>query len=646
MSKSFLAGLIYFAYLLGPGYLLSCFIGIPRHRFVVSYGISISLIIITFFLGYFLQFNFVQWLIALHIGILVACGGGLIWRLRQIQLMPCLSLEVEWRSEKLLAGLFLLGFFSIYHLWVGPYTEIPSDFWKQLARVNTEFFELTWASGAGHGGSARLHDLPNPIYFLHAAVAKALDATPLELVTPSTWAIGSIFLLAFYSFSLLVLEDFSLAPHVQILTALLSVALTIFLFGTTTFSFIRYYGYFPTIFAFPLVFGVVAVFIDHLRKGSFEKEHLFFILISFAAMLSVHIQEAYFTIILLTLIAIVRKIRSFISPRAFTQSGRRVARITGLIAALLIAAVSLFLTATHEIKPWKNTPHVIDIGKFFGIFKDFPMDNPSFRLWDTVGTSGIIILFWAIFQWKEICRSDFFLVGIISPFVTNLNPLFALVFLHIGNANTLWRTAYLIPIGLLAAILIATGFVGTSGVKQLRRVTVNSFFTLLLFISMIPWSIGTHYNRTSRVASLLTSNDTSGHKLWFDLIQAVGQIQKERHVRRIITDDVTRFVLYAATRGEIYSWLDRDYFPKNNGTYQDDFLHSDYSHSLLVINRRSGILTPSARHARHWSPTILQVSESYPPGIEHFISSHPNLFELLWTSSDIQIYLMQRQQTH
>lgn len=161
-----------------------------------------------------------------------------------------------------------------------------------------------------------------------------------------------------------------------------------------------------------------------------------------------------------------------------------------------------------------------------------------------------------------------------------------------------------------------------------------------LLLSLLPWHFNGYFNRTSRVPSLLKVEQESGAQLWQDLINKVNQIQNERQIRRIITDPATRFVLYAATRGQIWSWTEGEYFPNHNADYRRDFLESDFSHSLLVVNQRNGKKTQSALYAGHWPNDILEVSRFYPNELQIFIDSRPDLFQLLWHKNQIRIYLM------
>ena len=132
----------------------------------------------------------------------------------------------------------------------------------------------------------------------------------------------------------------------------------------------------------------------------------------------------------------------------------------------------------------------------------------------------------------------------------------------------------------------------------------------------------------------------SGAELWKDLIVNIEDIQSNHIVRRIVTDEVTKFILYAATRSKIYLWTEHEYFPKHNDDYKDDFLSSDFNNSLLVINRRNGHQTKSAQYSSHWPADILGVARHYPKDIDQFVTRNPEYFELLWSSGDIKIYMM------
>ena len=145
-----------------------------------------------------------------------------------------------------------------------------------------------------------------------------------------------------------------------------------------------------------------------------------------------------------------------------------------------------------------------------------------------------------------------------------------------------------------------------------------------------------YFNRTSRFPSLYSIDSSAGATLWKDLIDKVSQLESTHEIRDIITDSTTRFVLYSAVRGQ--SHRDAQYFPANNPHYINDFTESDFSHHLLIINRRDGLITDSAAFANHWPKTSLSVSRAYPDKLDTFVSGYPGRFSLVWDMKRIKIF--------
>ena len=59
-----------------------------------------------------------------------------------------------------------------------------------------------------------------------------------------------------------------------------------------------------------------------------------------------------------------------------------------------------------------------------------------------------------------------------------------------------------------------------------------------------------------------------------------------------------------------------------------------------MINKRNGHQTPSARFAGHWPPDVLDVTRHYPKDIDKFVAENAEFFELMWSSDDIDVYMM------
>ena len=119
------------------------------------------------------------------------------------------------------------------------------------------------------------------------------------------------------------------------------------------------------------------------------------------------------------------------------------------------------------------------------------------------------------------------------PLFTNLNPLYASFFLRYGAPSGLWRTAYLMPLSIVAALLIVLtcSKIPTTRIRWSRTFSIAMIG--LLVVSQVPIDLQGLYNRTSRIPSLQPVNNQSGAALWGDLIEAVEKIQEDRLVKRI-----------------------------------------------------------------------------------------------------------------
>jgi hypothetical protein len=637
------AVLIYAVYLFLPGYLVLAASRIYKNKFLLSYSISISIIVATTVSFRLIGGTIYLWIGILHVVIaFLVFGANALYKEKSIRkLVKHQTSSFERNRWPVFGCLGLLSIFSFYHLAVGPYTEIPSDFWKHLARVGTELHFLEEGDVAKLDGQRFGVSISSPIYLVHAIIARLLLVSPIDLIPPATLVTSGIFMGSVYWFSFKLLERFDLDARYSVAGALLAALLTLTSFGTASFSYVRYYAYFPTIFAFPLIYTSTVILLDYLEQPSRQIRKLILICLFLVVMTIIHRQEALLTFIILAGITFVRSARSLRPASGLSPILSMKARTSALFFFVLLTIIAVYALFFRELRPWGHTPHVIDAGQFFSPLADWPIDNPSFRFWDTLGFFGIIVYAWCIFKWKSLCRSDFLTAGMLTPLFTNLNPLYAWVYLHFGNSVGLWRTAYLIPLPMAAATLVILTFSSrTTSVTIDSRRILGLAMIALLALSQLPLNYQDTYNRTSKIPSLMPVDKKSGADLWKDLIDSVEDIQNKYPIRRIVTDEITTFVLYTATWGRIYWWPEHEYFPKHRGDYQEDFLSSDFNYSLLVINKRSGHQTSSARFSGHWPADVLDVTRHYPKNIDKFVAENPELFELMWSSGDINVYMM------
>ena len=131
-----------------PGYLF-CFIAdIRRLRFLLSFGISFSLFVLWQLVCRYLDVSLNLWLVSSYVvtvTLLFCC-----WVYSRAHGVARPKKAVKW--SLLVGAILVLGSFSCYHIFVGPYTEIPSDLYKHLSRVKAVTHSL-------HGGTVPHLDL-------------------------------------------------------------------------------------------------------------------------------------------------------------------------------------------------------------------------------------------------------------------------------------------------------------------------------------------------------------------------------------------------------------------------------------------------------------------------------------------------------
>lgn len=628
---------IYSVYLFLPGYFIVYLFNIRKHKFLLSYAISLTLLVVTQ-----LPFRWVEgpvsyWVWSLHLVIASLALGTIYKRFTRI------DLESEPLFTKFgntgLGLILVIAAFALYHYIVGPYTEIPSDFWEHLARVNIAL-------------NAVLDDQFNPpistlahtvgqidfIHFLHAEVAHAIKHPPLASIRGSTLVPAVIFLGSIYLFTVSLLERSRLSNRLVIFAAVLSTLLTITSFGTATFSYLRYYAYFPTIFCFPIFFLCISLLLEFLTDEHTRLTRLYLIAIFLITMALVHTQEAMFTVIVMVGITVWRTVRLYVSYTNCPQSVFKRHVWSSLLIILVIVILTSVILVLKTPAPWGHTPHVISLTDPFSNHRGLPIANPAFRFWDTLGYFGVVVYIFYVLNVKYFRGNDYINVSMFSPLFTHFNPVFSVLFLHLGSSTTLWRTSYLMPLSITASLLIVFFIDQLSSHRhRFRQVILGSLITLIL-LSLTPFSIGDKYNRTSRFSSLSAVDKTAGASLWSDLIIEISRIKLVQPIRGILTDHVTTFVLDSSVFGQVPNRNSSSYFPKHNENYEADIKYSDFTNHLLVINKRDGLMTTSSDIAGHWARNILKISSLYPKDIDLFIRNNPNLFSLIWSNNSIYVY--------
>ena len=628
-----------------PGYLFCLIADIRRLRFLLSFGISFSLFVLWQLVCRYLDVSLNLWLVSSYVvtvTLLFCC-----WVYSRAHGVARPKKAVKW--SLLVGAILVLGSFSCYHIFVGPYTEIPSDLYKHLSRVKAVTHSL-------HGGVVPHLDLSLQdlfffsnrekyfvVPFLHAVISIKLRALPVDVIPAATLISSLIFLSSVYWFSLRLLADIKIPISYKVVAASVAVILTLLWFGVATFSYVRYYAYFASIFNFCLFFCSVALLLDYLERPRTSNFNLIAIGVFLVVMRIVHEQEMLFSLVILFGIIIWNFLKKYRSSSLENLVLRRRAKS-------LFATVCIFAPTAICFTFWKRDigliayPHVVDVGAMFSLERAFPIANPELRFWDTLALYGFVVYVWYFFRYAWFGKISYVVVAMASPLLTLFNPIFVSWFLHVlprGGWDVIWRFAYLMPLGIVGSFLLVFSFWNGRNHLAWRRYLLPGFGAVLLFGALSPFHTPYLFNNNSRIGSLVPVHEVAGSSLWGDLISAVQVVPGNRV---IFADGVTRYVLGSVTRHyhsnkEGYEF-DNEALPVTAYPTSIERL-LDHPGALLVINRRNGRETGSARFSGHWAQDVLKVAKFYPPELNDFIAVNEGRFTLLWEKDHIWLYEIQ-----
>jgi len=537
-------------------------------------------------------------------------------------------------------GFVLLIFvFGTYHIYVGPYTEIPSDFWEHLAQSQAKLIELQNTLEQPltlRNYKAALQ--PDVIYWIHGVIALFWGSSTLDVSPGSTASLGIIFLGSIYWFSLALLAQTQLTSLAKSCVGLLVAFFTVTAFGTATFSFIRYYAYFPTAFCFPIVFLSVLLFLDFQDKPTVEARSGLAVFALVLALCLVHLQEGLFVLVLISGLIFWRAGIAVLAPKWYSKSNSRSTYLVAVLWLLALLITAFLILHFAEPKPWGYTPHTVTLPDWIPVIGSLPIANPRFRFWDTLGFFGVIAYIVYFLNWNLFKRSGYVFVGMVSPIFTHFNPFYVYLFVHLNSSTAVWRTSYLMPLAFVVSVYLVQKAITVFTTKNAREIVALTTVVALIATSLVPFKIGNYVNRLSRIPSISSNEAASGRLLWHDLISEVRRLNNDLKVKGLVTDHVTKFVLDAAVFGRIPARQSRNYFPNHNQIFDVDLLASDFSNHLLIINKRDGVQTGSSLYSGHWHPDILATEKYYPANIEAFVQRYPRRFDLLWDNDSITIY--------
>lgn len=635
IAQNFLVVLFYGAYMFLPGYVILWSLNKTKYLLPLSFGFSLSVLVLSEAILFLVleEWSVKHWVSVSHGAITSFFVVGLMRRYSGMK--PSLNSTIG--TPLLLGGVIALSGFVVYHLWAGPYTEVPADFWSRIGDVNEIWEGMAQANAGGLSVLATGDRFFVP--FLHALVAEVFGYPPIQMVSAATLATTTVFLGIAYWFSVNIFLTFRWSTIRTIATAILAVWLYVIVFGVASFSYIRYYAYFPHIIGFSLLLVTVILY-QKLLDGCHETMWLASCVLLFClTMFLMNKQEALFAVAMICGLSAWRFFRDVFAEKKsineLAQRGEKIGKSIMFLSA--IGATLLFL-----IRPRGDAvyPHIIsfDLGSL-----ELLVANPFLRLWDTIGLFGLLVYFGYALRLKIFAKKDLLNFGMAIPIITLLNPMFVELFLRLGSWDSIWRMAFLIPTPIIGAVLISEYTRDLQKSKSIAKRVGSGVVLISLLISVLPYKSPSGFYSESRVPSLMPLNDKAGLQLWADLIGQLHNIPGKRHV---ITDPITGYVVNSVTKhsgkkdgkgiGDKSSWqLGRTVFARD---YSDRLLSDRMTGSLLILNKRDGPKSWVGETSGHWRDDILEVSSEYPVEIWTLIENNPKRFKLLWSADKIELY--------
>ena len=352
-----IAALIYLGLLLMPGWLLARLLFPEQHRFLFSYSLSLVILSTCLVIASSARYHPFEWLELIAGVIVILIGINVYQELKKRTSRSERQTTLTTLGSKYhgLNVLLIIFSFSFYHLTVGPYSEIPSDIWIHLARVNDVFLNFDSIASNVCRPVQCVSDQGHLIYLLHASVATLVRVHPINLITISTLITGGVFLSSVYFFSVSVFCDRGISIRLCAIGGVLAALLTLILFGTASFSFVRYYSYFPVVFAFPVFFLATLLFIDYLESRPWSTLVCWLSVPGFVLLMqTIHRQEAFFFLLISAVLALVYGAETLGSKRFFLPSSSYRRRRSFFYFTIVSIVITTYLLLGLEENEWKG----------------------------------------------------------------------------------------------------------------------------------------------------------------------------------------------------------------------------------------------------------------------------------------------------
>lgn len=636
-------GLVFLGVLLVPGHLIANLINLRKYQFVFSISFSYAYFLTIVMVGRYFEFSLDQATQLFLVTILVLAVFAISFRgwreiLDSLHVASLFSKFVH-PSTIVVTGLALV----IYHYIAGIYDEVPADLYKHLEYATSAFLSI---SEHGFGEDSGISFIPGEgqrdFYILVAWVALITNAEIYEIY-PAISIIGvAVFIFGFLSVADRLYQAFrfsSVWHQTAILSGVLFASLQM---GLTVFSFIRYYSFAPTMLNFVLYFTGLIVLLDLFECKSNRLRSVIVLIIVTATSAEIHFQESMFILTALVLLTFWKLVQGVVgNHEEISHNSRRLHAIVLVGFTLGLLLIYLWIRLKYPIRSYSHS-EVLETG-FRYIGRVFYLD-PGYKFYQVMTIWGVLVYGLTLVHIRRLIPQPFLILAMVSPVVTLFNPLVIEMFMRLGKSTVVWRFGYFVPIHLVAGAIVVFLLSKLREKSIISRVfSLVSMFLLLCFL--LPSLAGFHLNSYAKT-TLSAVSDRNSWRNWSDLIEYVHEYDRAHPdaSKLILTDPITAYMIGAFTKFESYNYK----FIPSRAYYQNQFSLADYTNfplekyqgKLLIVNNRTGDVSPTGKHSKHWDENVLRLTDYYTPELSEHLENNPDRFNLLWSANKIAVYLV------
>ena len=624
-----------------PGFLISGLINTRQHRFLYSITLSYFCSILVAVLGVALSMSAHQ--LALGYSMVIA-GLLLVAIYRYLQRNPRPYGHQRWLFDAMFSttlspvtvALVLVSGIG-YHWIFGIYDEIPSDLYQHLAYANNVYEKIRNGGFAENFHSIKFMIRIDRIWYVLLGWATYISGMQVHETFSYTIVTSVlIFMIAVAAVADRIFRSFQLSPLRHQLAILFTVFFVFTQMGINVFSFVRYYGYAPTMINFVVYFSGLVCLLDLFGKCRGSARSIAILVIAVIVGCLVHLQEGLFILMAGGLLAIWHCVAVILEKRSQGTAGILLPVIVLTAIAMLGAGFYIWLRINYNLAPFYHHK-VIALPFSVPLMGPLFVLDPNYQFIRVVTIWGVLIylLFFGFF--KYFCKQPLLVVAMLSPLLTVFNPVFADIFMHLGKSTTLWRMCYFIPLHFVAGILIVLLFDRMRQGSFIRK-SLSVVSLILMFILLLPGTTTVPINAYAKTTlAKVDSKNRLGY--WEDL---PGNLRELNDRFWVLVDPVTGYYIEALTRHRAnqYKFLPDGNYHRNTFVFDsyDEFPLSKYSGKLLVINLRDGGPGRTGELSGHWHRNVLSVSEYYPQKLIEHLEAYPDRFKKRWSADDITIY--------